>query len=367
MSVVTKNPFALLNDDEEASPVPEPAPVETTPPVPPAPRGNNRGRAAPVNTGSRSGRYPKRGGGPAVQAQDGSSTPNPNESGVTFDRSANKPERGRGRGRGRGGRGRDGDRPERGRPYDKHSQTAIVDTDKKVEQGWGADTGTAELAAETGGEADAQTTTWEDAATTAITDWANATPGADAAAWADPNPTDTSGWGVPADGEAAANADNGKPAHKSRRDDEEEEDNTLTLDEYLAKKKAEDSAVPKLEGGRKIGDADWKDAVPLVKDENDVVYFAGKAKSVPKPRTKKEEKISILIDGHFDRPGRDGGRGRGGRGRGGDRGDRGRGGGGSGRGGRGGRRGESLGNGDSWGNNAKPVDVDDQSAFPSLG
>jgi hypothetical protein len=85
---------------------------------------------------------------------------------------------------------------------------------------------------------------------------------------------------VPANGEAAANADDGKPTRKSRRDDEEEEDNTLTLDEYLAKKKAEDSAVPKLEGGRKIGDADWKDAFPLVKDENDVVYFAGKVCTV---------------------------------------------------------------------------------------
>ena len=158
-----------------------------------------------------------------------------------------------------------------------HSASISSDTDKKVDQGWGAETGPAELAAETGGEADAQVATWDDAATTAITDWANSTPVGDAAAWADPNPTtDASAWGVPADGEAAAGAENAKPARKSRRDDDEEEDNTLTLDEYLTKKKAEESAVPKLEGGRKIGDADWKDAVQLVKDENDTVYFAGK-------------------------------------------------------------------------------------------
>ena len=80
------------------------------------------------------------------------------------------------------------------------------------------------------------------------------------------------------------------------------------------------------------------------------------AKSAPKARPKKEEKIHIEIDARFERPTRGGGRGgRGGRGsdRGGDRGARG----GDGR-GRGGSRGGFI--------SQQDVNVADQSAFPSL-
>jgi len=77
-------------------------------------------------------------------------------------------------------------------------------------------------------------------------------------------------------------------------------------------------------------------------------------KSAPKPRAKKEEKVFLEIDARFERPDR-GGRGRGGRGadRGGERrGTRGRGG------PRGGRQNNN--------NGAAAVNVDDQTAFPSL-
>ena len=78
------------------------------------------------------------------------------------------------------------------------------------------------------------------------------------------------------------------------------------------------------------------------------------SKSAPKARAKKEEKVYLEIDARFERPDRGGGRGRGrGDARGGDRarGTRGRG---APRGGR------------QNGNGAPTVNVDDQTAFPSL-
>lgn len=62
--------------------------------------------------------------------------------------------------------------------------------------------------------------------------------------------------------------------------DEEEEDNTLTLDQYLAQKKEkETAAVPKLDDVRKANEgADeslWKEATKLDKQEEDV-FFAGR-------------------------------------------------------------------------------------------
>jgi len=129
----------------------------------------------------------------------------------------------------------------------------------------------------------------------------------------------------------------------------------MTLDQYLAQK----AAAPKLEV-RKVEEGEWKGAVPLAKPEEDA-YFVGKTKSAPKAKAKKEEKVFIEIDGRFDRPSR-GGRG----GRGGDRGDRG-----GPRGGRGGGRGRGEGrpreyHGSNGHASNQPVNVDDESAFPSL-
>jgi plasminogen activator inhibitor 1 RNA-binding protein len=124
----------------------------------------------------------------------------------------------------------------------------------------------------------------------ATTDWApDATP---AGEWGAPDSTATDAWGTP---DAAASADSwnvpvadttaplpegDKPEGRPRRERElEEEDNTLTLEQYLAQQKDKESIVPKLEGTRKANEgADaniWKDVVPLQKEDDDA-YFVGK-------------------------------------------------------------------------------------------
>ncbi|PCH33588.1 hypothetical protein WOLCODRAFT_22099 [Wolfiporia cocos MD-104 SS10] len=337
MSVASKNPFALLDEENAsraASPAPTSAPKQAAP-APTAPtRGAQRGRSGPA---SRGGRYYQRGGKPTA-SRENQAAEEPAAEGEAPKKRFEGEGRGRGRGRGRGDRGRGG----RGRPFDKHSQTGRVDTDKKVSQGWGADEGNAELKA-------------EDAAA------------GDAAAEAFNPPADTSGWGAtdpsadawgastPAEDAAAAAVEGDKSGEREGRKprDVEEEDNTLTLDEYLKQKKQQElELIPKLEV-RKANEGDdsiWKDAVVVnKKDEDEAAYFVGKTKtSAPKSRPKKEEKVYLEIDARFERPSR-GGRG----GRGGDRGGRGR--------GRGGNRGRANGSA-----SAPVIDVDDQTAFPSL-
>lgn len=88
-------------------------------------------------------------------------------------------------------------------------------------------------------------------------------------------------------------------------------------------------------------------------DIDDTDPYHRQTKSAPKARTKKEEKVFIEIDAHFERPDR-GGRGRGGRGRG----DRGRGG--------GRERGGGGNRGDRQTRSSAPVAIDDETAFPSL-
>lgn len=340
MSVASRNPFAILDDDDSRSTTPAaaPAPVAPAPAATGAPaptRGTQRGRGGPA---SRGGRYYQRGGAKAAP-REGQENGDDAAAGDAPKRSEGG--RGRGRGRGERGRGRGG----RGRPFDKHSQTGKTDTEKKVSQGWGADEGEPELKAETAAE--------NDATAEANNEWGSA-PVADS--WGEPAATD-----APAAGEngaaAAAGAEGEKgEGRRAREREPEEEDNTLTLDQYL-KQKQELNIVPKLET-RKANEGDdsiWKDAVAVSKkDEEESAYFVGKSKTgTVKPRTKKEEKVFLEIEGRFDRPAR------GGRGRGGDRPDRPeRGGRGRGRGGRG--RANVNGNG------APTIDVDDQNAFPSL-
>lgn len=147
------------------------------------------------------------------------------------------------------------------------------DSDKKFHQGWGGDEGGSELKAEAGGATDAA---------------AEATN--DDGGWGSAPAAATEGWGsgeaaAPAEGEAAAPAapaEGDKPAEGRRgRDREpEEEDNTLTLDQYLKQQKEKDlEIVPKLET-RKANEGDdtiWKDAVAIAKkDEDETSYFVGK-------------------------------------------------------------------------------------------
>ncbi|KAH9835592.1 uncharacterized protein C8Q71DRAFT_762697 [Rhodofomes roseus] len=342
MSVASKNAFALLEDEDSSrpsTPASKPAPTKESAPTPAAStRGTQKSRGGPA---SRGGRYYQRGGKPTAQG-----TPDAAEDAAAGEGEAPRKKFERGRGRGRGERGRGG---RGGRPFDKHSQTGKVDSEKKVNQGWGADEGDAEFKAETAAEGDAA---------------ADATsPTADASGWGAAE-TGADDWGVPAATEGTP-APEGEKAPEVRRGrdrdirEPEEEDNTLTLEEYLKQQTEKDlAAVPKLEP-RKANEGDdsiWKDAVVVSKkDEEESAYFVGKSKSsVPKNRSKKEEKVYIEIDARFERPARGGGRGRGGdRAERGDRGGRGR--------GRGGGRGRTN------GTSATPaVDVDDQSAFPSL-
>ncbi|KAM6498151.1 hypothetical protein JOM56_006099 [Amanita muscaria] len=353
MSVATKNPFAIL-DSEDASRSSSPAPAPTKGaqaplPAQPSSRGTSKHRGGP---GSRGGKYYSRGGGKAAP-RDADQPQNAPEEAPAEPR---KFENGRGRGR---GRGRGGERGSRGghRAFDRHSQTGKTDSDKKFHQGWGGDDGNQELKTEQAATVDAavEGDSWGGNAPSG--DWGGAAPSAD---WG-------SGDAAPAE-PASAPVEEDKEG-KPRR--EEEEDNTLTLDQYRAKEKEKETIVPKLEGPRKANDgADdsaFKDVVLLTKDEDAESYFVGKTRSTPKSRTEKKEKVFIEIDARFERPERGGrGRGRGDRGHGdrgrgdrghgdrGERGERGRGGRGRG-GGRGGRQ-----------NGPGEINVDDESAFPSL-
>ncbi|CDO75251.1 hypothetical protein BN946_scf184967.g4 [Trametes cinnabarina] len=321
MSVASRNPFALLDEDASRPASPSPAtPAKEAAPAPAPTRGTQKSRGGPA---SRGGRYYQRGG---------KSAPRDKENGeAAAEDSEPKKRDGEGRGRGRG-RGR-GDRARgRGRQFDRHSATGKTDSEKKVHQGWGGDEPTSELNAETGAATDAAAEKNE---------WTNSGEGdAWAAAAADT-------------GDAAASGEKAEGRKPREPREPEEEDNTLTLDEYLKKKQSLD-IVPKPEV-RKVDDSDLKDAVIITKkDEDEDAYFVGKTKSsAPKPKPKKEDKIYIEIDARFERPSR-GGRGRGDRG--GDRPPRG--GGGRGRGGRG-----RAANGN---NSAPALNVADEAAFPSL-
>lgn len=163
------------------------------------------------------------------------------------------------------------------------------DSDKKVHQGWGGTDGDAEFNTEQAATVDAAVESnndWgADPAAPAVdpaTDWAGTgTTDASADPWGATATTAADDWGASSDPVATPAADNSKPEGRSRRDREpEEEDNTLTLSQYLAQQKEKESAIPKLENTRKAnegaGDDLWKGAVPLSKNEEEDAYFVGK-------------------------------------------------------------------------------------------
>lgn len=128
----------------------------------------------------------------------------------------------------------------------------LSDSDKKVHQGWGGDEGNTELKAE------------EAAAHDAAAEAAPESPAAEAA--------------------EAGTEDKAEGARPRREREPEEEDTTLTLDQYLAQKKEKESNLPKIEGSRQANEgADniWRDAVVLSKSEEDESYFIGKVCSSP--------------------------------------------------------------------------------------
>lgn len=335
MSVATKNPFAVLEEDSSSRPSSPPAAPPAIPAkssTPPAARGNQRERGK--GPASRGGRYYPRGGGankPADATRDPAATTTEEPAaGAEGTKRRFDGERKDGRGRGRGGRGGG-----RGRTFDRHSATGKTDSDKKVHQSWGGDDGNTELKVEEAAG--------DDAAQESNTN----------ADWAGLGNADTGGdWGAPPAEEATPAQVNGEgeQPESRRRNKEEEEDNTLTLDQYLAQQKEKESAVvPKLETRKANEGADdtiWTGTTRLEKGDGES-YFTGKTKNTAKPRIEKKEKVFLEIDAHFERPSR-GGRGRGG---GGDKGERGRGGRGRGRGGA---------------TSTPVISMNDEAAFPSL-
>ncbi|KAI9572931.1 hypothetical protein HD554DRAFT_1392808 [Boletus coccyginus] len=341
MSVATRNPFSILDEDDARPTTPPPAP----PPQQPS-ASAKRTRGGPA---SRGGKYYSRGGSRPTTDRDPPSSEDPPAPQDTKQRRPDADRRD-GRGRDRGAyRGRDRGAPRgRGRTFDKHSATGRTDSDKKIHNGWGGDDGNAELKVEQAATSDAA------AESGGLNDWAApAETPADTSAgdWAAPADTSAGDWGAPPQDTAHPDAE--KPDSARRRDrDPDEEDNTLTLDQYLAQQKEKENALlPKLET-RKANEG-AEDAIPdgatrLEKGEGET-YFSGKTKSAPKARVEKKEKVFLEIDVRFERPAR------GGRGRGGDGGEgRGRVSGGRGR----GNRGRGAANG--------TVNVEDESAFPSL-
>lgn len=160
----------------------------------------------------------------------------------------------------------------------------LSDTQKKVHQGWGGDRGDTEYKAETQGAADASKETkesgeaWGASGGTTGGGWdsgAPAAPEGETDPWTAPAPAENAevGWGDndPKEGDPKSPDGEDKP---KRRYDEEEDDNKITLDEYL-KKKASVDAAPKLEL-RKVDSDAFKDAVALKKDVDANNYFVGK-------------------------------------------------------------------------------------------
>lgn len=381
MSVVSKNPFDLLGDDGDESPAPAPK-AKATPAAgaagakkadAPAPKRDVPG-AAGANAAARGGRYPNRGGPRNVYRGDNKSpvqenTPEGTETGQ-FDGERAPPSRKgnhnhirdahtkgpRGsrpaknytsgghtsRGGGAGGRtpAQGGER----RQFERRSG-GLPDSQKKVDQGWGANEGEAELNAEVEGQTDAVA---EEKDAAADGGWdAPETPAAGAEATAD----------------AAAPAEEQEPEEVQR-----------SLDDYLAERAA--GALGDLgKKERRTVNAETLEGSQFTREGIDE-FFQGKAKTSTKTARVKKEKVYIEVDGQFaqpaggarrdgDRPPRTGG----------DRGERSERGRGGPRGGRGGPRGAPRGAGAGAGGATRgprggqsaPIDANDTSAFPALG
>ena len=152
------------------------------------------------------------------------------------------------------------------------------DSDKKVHQSWGGDDGKTELKFEEAATNDAAAETASDWNIPAVSnDWGAGDTAAADDAWAVPVPSSEVAPASP----TAPDADKlgrDREGRRGREREPEEEDKTLTLDQYLAQKK-ESEVVPKLEGTRKANEGaedTWKDIVPLKKDDVEDAYFVGK-------------------------------------------------------------------------------------------
>lgn len=100
--------------------------------------------------------------------------------------------------------------------------------------------------------------------------------------WAAPPPTDDP-WGAPppeGDSAPAPEGDKADDDRKPRERDFEEEDNTISYEQYVAQLK-ETSSIPKLEGIRGANEGDeevWGNVVEHKRNEDEEAYFVGKVR-----------------------------------------------------------------------------------------
>jgi len=319
-SVASKNLFDLLgNDIEDPDAQPPPVPREVIKNTTTSRKRDEKATPSAVAAGGPSshGGGRNRGGNESAFRDRDAGRQNNLSKNIEDDGAA--PRSGRGRGGGGG----------RGRQYDRHSQTGRVDTDKQVNQGWGANKGDSEWDDERAGEELAQN---------------------DAAGVDTPDPN-----AVPASEAPVAAED--ETAQETPRPEQEEV--VKTYDEYLAElaQRQADLGPPAEvrrpnEGG---SDKKWAAAKEFSRKEGEGDYFVGESKDKTRNRERKT-KQTLDIELRFAEP-REAGRGgaRGGRGRG--RGDRGH------------RGSNDHSGGDYYGNRSTgaSVNISDTSAFPSLG
>ncbi len=103
--------------------------------------------------------------------------------------------------------------------------------------------------------------------------------------WATSAPADD--WGAaPAEGGDApvVEGEKGDEARKPRERELEEEDNTISFDQYLAQLKENvTTSVPKLEGVREANEGAanaWDNVIEHKKNEDDESYYVGKVRRV---------------------------------------------------------------------------------------
>ncbi|KAJ1026852.1 hypothetical protein NDA16_002149 [Ustilago loliicola] len=295
MSVANRNPFAILGDDGEDVAAPRAAPAKAAAPAPAAQPQRNIPGAGNQRLGG------ARNGAPRAERATDAAVEGEQQKDARSARGRN------GEGRGRGGRGRGRGAP-RGRAFDRHSQTDRVDSQKAVAQGWGGEDGKKELDNEQKAEADAQA------------EGAN----------------------------VAGTAEDAAPAAEAEKVPEEEEDKTMTLDQYLASKAGKKLNIES-KAPREVAADDSAYAKLTKHEKEELDYFASTKTQKAKTRSQKEGKQILEIEQTFNQPAVQ----RGGRGgsRGAPRGERGAG---RGRGGRGGR------------GNSGQVNLADKNAFPSL-
>ncbi|KAJ2008151.1 hypothetical protein H4R26_000356 [Coemansia thaxteri] len=258
MSVVSTNPFALLPDNAADSVVDvvaggakqaaaKQAPKKAVPVAPAADRATPSERASTRSTG-----YPSRGGrrtvgttrsAAAAAATDATPAFQPREKDHT--RAAHQSTRGRGSARGRG------------RQFDRHSATGLVDSEKKEKQGWLGD------------------------------DAAMVQDGAQASADAKKD-----GQDAPAPAAAV----------------EEPEEVVKTFDDYLKERKpaAEEQRTLRKPNEARVDQTQLKGGAFTV-DKKEDVYFAPIATQKSRKTKERKEKVFVDIEQRFDEPRRTGG------------------------------------------------------------